>query len=128
MLTRLNIDGFTIYTNAKSSCCTPETNAKLDVNYISKKTFFKAMSPVEQQRAQERRQVVWGQGHSQESSLHWIKSQKHFSISPQFYLTYHPNPNLRRVEELRTKALDLDCLALNPSMAASSLCIPEQVD
>ena len=62
MLTRLNIDGFTIYTNAKSSCCTPETNAKLDVNYISKKTFFKAMSPVEQQRAQERRQVVWGQG------------------------------------------------------------------
>lgn len=73
------------------------------------------MSPVEQRRAQERRQVVWGQGHSQESSLHWIKSQKHFSISLQFYLTYHPNPNLRRGEELRTKALDLDCRALNPA-------------
>ena len=129
MLTRLNIDGFTIYTNVKSSCCTPETNTKLDVNYISKKKKFKAMSPVEQQRAQERMQGGLGSGalSSQESSLHWIKYLKHISISPKFYLTFHPNPNLGRVEELKTKTLDLDCPALNPSTATSLLCILEQV-
>lgn len=132
MLTRLNIDGFTIYTkvkpNVKSSCCTPESNTKLDVNYISKKIFLKQCSQWSNKGLKRGGRVVWGQGHSQESSLHWIKSQKHFSISPQFYLTYHPKPNLRRVEELRTKALDLDCLALNPSMSAFSLCSLEQVD
>lgn len=87
------------------------------------------MSLVEQQRAQERMQGGLGSGalSSQESSLHWIKSPKHISISPKFYLTFHPNPNLRRVEELKTKTLDLDCPAFNPSTATSLLCILEQV-
>lgn len=94
VLTRLNINGFTIYTNVKSSCCTPETNTKLDVNYISKKKKkFKAMSPVEQQRAQERMQGGLGSGalSSQKSPLdkipkaHLHQSQilSHFSSKPQ---------------------------------------------
>ena len=110
VLTRLNIDGFTIYTNVKSSCCTPETNTKLNVNYISKKKKNLKQCPQWSNKGLKRGcRVVWGQRHSLLKSLHWIKYLKHISISPKSYLTFHPNPNLRRVEELKTKTLDLDC-------------------
>ena len=33
-------DHFSKYTNTKSSCCIPETNIMLHVNYISIKTYF----------------------------------------------------------------------------------------